>query len=195
VPPRLVVPGSIVGFLGELAVPADFYWVAREPVPLAGMAYPGRVDWAGLASEGLGHVVCLTHDEPRYDPSPLTYTAVRLDDLYNGGTPRQPEAERHRALQAASVVVDHLDRGTGVVVHCMGGRGRAGTVIGAALVQLGLDAGEVVDYLHRVHVGRGRKDGWPESPWQADVVRSAGATSPRLGQTRPNRASSDQTQS
>src|SRR4051794_39085996 len=93
-PVRLVPPGSIVGFLGDLAVPADFYWVAREPVPLAGMAYPGRVDWPALAAEGLGHVVCLTHDEPRYDPSPLTTTAVRLEDLFAGGAPSDPAAER-----------------------------------------------------------------------------------------------------
>src|SRR5690348_3226041 len=98
---RLVAPGSIVGFLGELAVPADFYWVVREPVPLAGMVYPGRVDWSLLASEGVGHVVCLTDDVPRYDPSPLTYTSVRLDDLFNGGSPRNPTVERDRVLVAA----------------------------------------------------------------------------------------------
>jgi hypothetical protein len=172
---RLVAPGSIVGFLGELAVPADFYWVVREPLPLAGMAYPGRVDWHALAAEGVGHVVCLTHDVPRYDPAPLTHTAIRLEDLYHGGSPRDPGAERRRALEAADVVVERFRAGVGVAVHCMGGRGRAGTVLGAALVRLGHDPGDVVDYLHRVHVGRGRKDGWPESAWQADVVRQASA--------------------
>ena len=173
-PPRLVPPGSIVGFLGDLAVPADFYWVTREPVPLAGMAYPGRVDWSALAGEGVGHVVCLTHDDPPYDPFPLARTAVRLEDLYNGGVPSDPDAERARVLRAAEAVVENLDGGIGVAVHCMGGRGRAGTVIGVALVRLGHEPAGVVDYLHRVHLGRGRKDGWPESPWQADVVLSSG---------------------
>jgi rhodanese/phosphatase family protein len=172
-PVRLVPPGSIVGFLGDLAVPADFYWVAREPVPLAGMAYPGRVDWPALAAEGLGHVVCLTHDEPRYDPSPLTTTAVRLEDLFAGGAPSDPAAEHARVEAAADAVVERYAAGTGVVVHCMGGRGRAGTVLGVALVRMGHDPETVVDYLHRVHVGRGRKDGWPESPWQAATVRGA----------------------
>jgi protein-tyrosine phosphatase len=172
-PPRLVAPGSIVGFLGDLAVPADFYWVTRDPVPLAGMAYPGRVDWSALAGEGVGHVVCLTHDEPRYDPAPLAHTAVRLEDLYNGGVPSDPAAERARISAAADAVVANLEAGTGVAVHCMGGRGRAGTVIGVALVRLGHPAAAVVEYLHRVHVGRGRKDGWPESPWQAEVVLDA----------------------
>ena len=58
----------------------------------------------------------------------------------------------------------------------MGGRGRTGTVIGVALVQLGHDPEAVIDYLHRLAVGRGRR-GWPESLWQADVVR---ATSPEV---------------
>jgi hypothetical protein len=172
-PLRLVPPGSIVGFLGHLAVPADFYWLARDPVPLAGMAYPGRADWSALAAEGVGHVVCLTHDEPRYDAAPLSYTAVRLEDLYDGRPPSDPAAEQARALDAADAVVTHIDAGTGVVVHCMGGRGRAGTVLGAALVRMGHDPDDVIDYLHRVHVGRGRNGGWPESAWQAEVVRAA----------------------
>src|SRR3954468_12259318 len=110
---RLVAPGSIVGVLGDLAVPADFYWVAREPVPLAGMAYPGRVDWSALAGEGVGHVVCLTHDDPPYDCRPLERTAVRLQDLYNAGIPTDPEAERARVLGAADAVVASVEAGTG----------------------------------------------------------------------------------
>jgi protein-tyrosine phosphatase len=171
-PPRLVPPGSIVGFLGELAVPADLYWVTREPVPLAGMAYPGRVDWAALADEGIGRVVCLSHDEPRYDPAPLACSAFRLQDLFTGGVPSDPLAEAQRVHDAVGVVLAELERGSGVVVHCMGGRGRAGTVLGGVLVRLGHPPADVVEYLHRVHVGRGRKDGWPESAWQAEVVHS-----------------------
>ena len=53
----------------------------------------------------------------------------------------------------------------------MGGRGRTGTVIGVALVGLGHDPDAVIEYLHRLAVGRGRR-GWPESTWQAEVVRS-----------------------
>ena len=59
----------------------------------------------------------------------------------------------------------------------MGGRGRTGTVIGVALVTLGHDPDKVVDYLDRVARARGRR-GWPESPWQAAVVRSAAGTHP-----------------
>jgi hypothetical protein len=59
----------------------------------------------------------------------------------------------------------------------MGGRGRTGTVLGVALVHLGHDPDAVVDHLHRLAIGRGRR-GWPESPWQADVVRHAAEIPP-----------------
>jgi protein-tyrosine phosphatase len=56
------------------------------------------------------------------------------------------------------------------VVHCVGGRGRTGTVLGCVLRELGHSPGEVVDFLDRVHKARG-KAGWPESPWQGQLVR------------------------
>jgi atypical dual specificity phosphatase len=168
---RLLAPASEVRFVGPMAMPAELYFLARQPVPLAGMAYPSRVDWNTLHDEGLRHVVCLTHDEAPYDPAPLTVTAISLQDLYTGVVPDDPEAELTRVVRAATVVVESLSRGDGVAVHCRGGRGRAGTVLGCALVMLGRDAEVAVDYLDRVHTIRG-KGGWPESAWQADVVRS-----------------------
>jgi hypothetical protein len=156
-----------------MAMPAELFFVARQPVALAGMAYPARVDWQALHEEGLRHVVCLTHDAAPYDPAPLTITAIALQDLYTGVVPDDPGAERTRILRAATVVVETLTVGDGVAVHCRGGRGRAGTVLGCALVMLGQRPDFVVDYLDRIHRIRG-KGGWPESGWQADVVRNVG---------------------
>jgi hypothetical protein len=172
---RLLPPGAYTGFLGALCVPDDLYWVTRSPVALAGMSYPGRADWRLLASEGIGHVVCLTHDVAPYDASPCTVTAIRLQDQVSGNPPTDPERERELAGQAADAVVAQLERGTGVTVHCMGGRGRTGTVIGVALVRLGHEPEAVIDYLHQLAVARGRR-GWPESAWQAEVVRASGST-------------------
>jgi protein-tyrosine phosphatase len=171
---RLIAPASEVRFVGPMAMPAELYFLARQPVPLAGMAYPSRVDWNALHDEGLRRVVCLTHDEAPYDPTPLTVTAISLQDLYTGVTPDEPEAELARIRRAATVVVDALAAGDGAAVHCRGGRGRAGTVLGSALVLLGHDPEEAVAYLDRIHTIRG-KGGWPESAWQADAVRSIAA--------------------
>jgi hypothetical protein len=168
---RLLPVGAHTGFLGNLCVPDDLYWVSRTPVALAGMSYPGRADWALLATEGIGHVVCLTHDVAPYDTSPCTVTALRLQDLVSGNPPVDLDRERDLVHAAAADVVAHLSDGIGVAVHCMGGRGRTGTVIGVALVQLGHDPEAVIDYLHDLAVGRGRR-GWPESQWQAEVIRT-----------------------
>jgi hypothetical protein len=168
---RLLPPASEVRFVGPMAMPAELYFLARTPVALAGMAYPARVDWSALWDEGLRHVVCLTHDAPPYDPAPLSIAAIALQDLYTGVVPDDPQEERIRVRHAAMAVVDGVRAGNGVVVHCRGGRGRAGTVLGTALVLLGHEPDEAVAYLDRIHTIRG-KGGWPESAWQAETVRS-----------------------
>jgi hypothetical protein len=173
--PRLLAPGSGAGFLGPLAVPAELYWVTRTPAPLAGMSYPRRRSWSDLRAAGFDHVVCLTHAEPPYDPAPLAVSAFALQDLYARPTPEDEAHDRAQALAAADLVVARLTAGEGVVVHCHAGRGRTGTVIGCALVRLGHDPETVVDWLHRVQRTRGKR-GWPEQPWQEQVVRAtAGA--------------------
>lgn len=166
---RLLPPGSGAGFLGGLAVPADLYWVTRTPAPLAGMGYPRGNSWAPLHQAGIRHVVCLTHAEAPYVASPLSIHHAPLQDLYTRAEPDDPEAERERAMVADGFVVERLEAGEGVVVHCHAGRGRTGTVIGSALVMLGHDPATVVDWLNRVQRTRGKR-GWPEQPWQASVV-------------------------
>jgi len=168
-PPRLVPPDSLGGTLGQLLLPSELYWVCREPVPLAGMSYPHRVRWSELFDADLRVVVCLTHDDPPYDPAPLSLVAIALQDLLTRG-PLDPVRERERVMVAARAVVGHLARDEGVVVHCHGGRGRAGTVIGCALVMLGHDPEVVIEHLHAVQRVRNKR-GWPEHPWQAATIR------------------------
>jgi len=172
---RLLPPGAYTGeWIGDLCVPDDLYWIARQPVALAGMSYPGRADWHLLHSHGIGHVMCLTHDVAPYDAAPCSVTALRLQDLASGGAPARTESEEALVRRAADDVAAHLARGIGVAVHCMGGRGRTGTVVGVALVRLGHAPGDVVEYLHSTAVARGRR-GWPESPWQEGLVRATTA--------------------
>ena|ERR1700675_374882 len=133
------------------------------------MSYPRSNVWEPLHHAGIRHVVCLTHAEAPYDPAPLSVHHAPLQDLYTRHEPDDPERERDQARAAARFVVERLDAGEGVVVHCHAGRGRTGTVIGSALVMLGHDPATVVDWLHRVQRTRGKR-GWPEQPWQAGVV-------------------------
>ena len=79
---RLLPPGSGAGFVGDLAIPADFYWVTRVPAPLAGMGYPRGNSWEALAHAGFQHVVCLTHAQAPYDSSPLATHHAQMQDMY-----------------------------------------------------------------------------------------------------------------
>jgi len=154
-----------------LVVPDDVYFALLDPAPLAGMRHPrSAAPWAELQRAGIAHVVCLTSDTFSYDPSPLhPLLAVKLQDLVDGGLPADPEGDEAKIRKASGVVARALVDGQGVVVHCEGGTGRSGTVIGGALRLLGYPMAEVVGWLERLNRARGRS-GWPESLWQASVV-------------------------
>jgi len=157
-------------------VPRDLYCVALAPAPLFGMPYPAsraREAWQALAAAGARGVLCLAAQSPGYDPSPLELIgAVQLEDLFHGGPPHDPTAELELVRRQVDRVLERLMGGAGVVVHCAGGTGRTGTVLGCVLVRLGHEPGRVVEYLDGVHRARGRA-GWPEAEWQAEVVRAA----------------------
>lgn len=156
-----------------LEVPRDFYWVlqAHAPAPLAGMALPPRgTPWDRLHDLSFRHAVCLCSDRPVYDPSPLQWiVAVELCDLAELPLPEDPDTEERDIRLISRAVQTKLAAGEGVIVHCAGGRGRTGTVLGCVLRGLGYGATEVVAFLDAVHRLRG-KPGWPEADWQQRVV-------------------------
>jgi protein-tyrosine phosphatase len=69
-------------------------------------------------------------------------------------------------LEAARLAVAWLESGEGVLVHCLGGTGRTGTVLACALRHLGLDADRACGAV------RSQRPNWPESAWQEELVRS-----------------------
>ena len=156
--------------ISGVQVPGEFYWVLTSPAPLAGMQYP-RADfpWSQVKRAGFSRVVSL--QPGKYHPAPLTVLfAERLEDLAHGGPPHSAGTETEAVKRAVVATVSSLRAGEGVVIHCEGGCGRTGTVLACVLRELGYEGGVVVDYLDRVHKARG-KPGWPESPWQGDLVR------------------------
>jgi protein-tyrosine phosphatase len=162
--PNIRVPGMLV--------PEHIYFVLREPALLAGMQMPrSDTPWSLLSELDFCHVVRLAKVTPCFDPHPLRLLCdVDLDDLANGGLPDNPEAEAKLIEEVARQITGCLRAGEGVLVHCVGGRGRTGTVIGRVLRALGYPAAEVVGCLDQIHKNRGRS-GWPESPWQQKLVQ------------------------
>ncbi|RMH33387.1 MAG: hypothetical protein D6690_12325 [Nitrospirae bacterium] len=152
-------------------VPAEVYWVLELPTPLAGMKYPDKsFPWPSLREAGFSKVVSLSAGRS-YNPAPLELCfSEELEDLVHGDRPKDPNAERAKIQRAVNATVLAWRSGHGVVVHCFGGRGRTGTVLGCVLRELGARAAEIIDFLDRVHKARG-KPGWPESSWQGELVQ------------------------
>jgi protein-tyrosine phosphatase len=152
--------------------PGDLYLVLKEPALLAGMRFPRRTTpWKGLGAAGFSGIVCLADDRAYYNPFPLRLLHARkLEDLHHGSMPINPAMQEKLVREATGIVVNGLNRGEGIIVHCAGGTGRTGTVIGCVLREFGVPADTVIDYLDQVNKARGNK-GWPEARWQAEMVR------------------------
>jgi protein-tyrosine phosphatase len=130
-----------------------------------------RMPWRRLYGLGFRHVVCLCGEHVDYNPAPLRMLRrVEMEDLHHGNDPRDPAMNERLVRESVDLINDCLEKGEGVAVHCVGGTGRTGTVIGCVLRSRGYSAGEVIAYLDDINKLRGRR-GWPEAPWQADMVR------------------------
>ena len=84
--------------------------------------------------------------------------------IRDGSTPPEPED----AFPLVREILEHLAAGETVVVHCMGGLGRSGTIAACALVARGVAPGRAVE---EVRVAR---PGALESSAQVAFVRSFG---------------------
>jgi len=162
----------VKGQLSDMKVPQNLYCVLDVPGLLAGMHTPDRkTDWKGLSRRGFNYVVCLEADKPKYDPSPLRFLGIcKLENLSDpDDIPSDPKREETYIKGIVDRVERKLIGGRGVVIHCGGGRGRTGTVIGCILKRMGYGSRVIINYLHDLH-GKMGKDGWPEANWQSQLV-------------------------
>lgn len=74
-----------------------------------------------------------------------------MEDLIHGGPPRNPKSERQLVNQGVGPIVKEICLGKGVIVHCFGGRGRTGTVLGCVLRRRGYPSGEIITFLDTIH--------------------------------------------
>lgn len=158
--------------VGGIRIPSNLYVVLKDPALLAGMPYPGvHTPWECLGEAGFSGIVCLCDSKVSYNPHPLKVLfSAELEDLHRGFPPANPQIQEELVMEAVGVIKRELDLGRGVIVHCMGGIGRTGTVLGCVLRDLGFHADEVIKYLDRINRLRGVK-GWPEVKWQEEMVR------------------------
>jgi protein-tyrosine phosphatase len=153
------------------------YWVIEGL--LAAGAYPAGDALERLIGAGISAFVNLTQDTDwysvdanleRYDPLPADDTVVVRHPIVDLGVPTET---------AMSGILDEIDRflaeGRKVYVHCWGGIGRTGIVVGCWLIRHDLaHPADVLDILARLRVadtGAGRHPS-PETVEQRAFVRS-----------------------
>jgi protein-tyrosine phosphatase len=156
------------------AGPIDYsYWV--EPGRLLAGRYPAisledspTEDLQRLLDEGIDCFVDLTVEgekglrayKPFLDAAGVGYMRFAIEDW------GCPSVEEMDAILDA--VDDALERGRRVYVHCYGGVGRTGTVVGCYLIRRGAAGG---DALTRLRALRGGYEA-PETESQREFVRA-----------------------
>jgi protein-tyrosine phosphatase len=80
----------------------------------------------------------------------------------DGGVPLEPEADDYVTL--IETIVQRLEEGQTVVVHCRGGQGRSGLVAASVLVALGRSAVEALETVRKARKGA------VETPEQEDRI-------------------------
>ncbi len=164
------------------------YWV-EEGRFLAG-CYPGAEDsdeadvkLAGLVNAHIGNVVNLMEpDEVSWGGKPFRPYEDRIVEL--GMTAsldvtclrlpiRDTDIPTREEMQKILDAIDEgISRGNGVYVHCWGGKGRTGTVVGCHLIQHGLATPEnFVDVIRKLRGPDAKTGSSPENQRQIQFVQ------------------------
>jgi len=118
---------------------------------LYGLLTERELEWAGVAN--------IKDVAERYG---ISYSLLPIPDQ---GTPSTEEAER-----LSSEVIDALDAGENVVLHCVGGLGRTGMIAACVIIDLGFDTDDAIRTIRNIRSPRAI-----ESRVQEKFVRSYGA--------------------
>ena len=158
------------------------YWVVDQR--LAAGAYPFHPDWVPgdptpenlerLLDVGIDAFLNLTQDHPggtdahmvRYHSSVDGLADVLVHPIPDWGLPDGGPDEMKEILDAVDLA---LDAGRNVYVHCWGGSGRTGTVVGCWLRRHGLaEPEEVLEVLQDLRTSGDRNGGHKDTPQTPD---------------------------
>jgi len=141
------------------------YWVINNR--FAAGAYPGKNGPSDnpddpdalkrLVDEGINVTINLTQDYlggtdwflSRYDAGGKGNVSIERFPIVDGSIP-----SNKLMREILDSINTHLDAGKNVYVHCWGGSGRTGTVVGCWLLEKGLaESGNILDVLHVLRMG------------------------------------------
>ena len=154
------------------------YWVVEGR--LAAGAYPSEMGYTGsgpspepleqLLDAGIGVFINLTQDYPggtdrhltRYDPGVEGRAEIVRYPIVDESLPEGGAGEMAVILNRIDAA---LDDGQNVYVHCWGGSGRTGAVVGCWLRRHGqFAADEVLEGLQELREAGDREGGWKPTP-------------------------------
>ena len=147
------------------------YWVVAGRLAAGGYPNPSPRNnkLAQLLDAGINLFVNLTQDYPggtdahmnRYDiPATDRHAIVVHRQITDNGVPTEAEM-----VVTLDVIDHHIRHGCNVYVHCWGGSGRTGTVVGCWLRRHGYaDGDEVVELLRTLRRRGDRKGGHKDTP-------------------------------
>ncbi len=126
----------------------DFSWVLENELAGMGLPEPLREDLEFLKDKGIDAIVSLTESPLRQsliEEFGFEYHHIPVADF---AAPSQEQVDEFVRLLGAA-----REAGKRVVVHCLAGRGRTGTMIGCYLVSLGRTASAAIKEVRRLRPG------------------------------------------
>lgn len=145
----------------------------------------GAVKLMGCIDSGIDHFLDLTEE---HESHLLPYHEVLVRECATAARPLVYERltirdvnvpSHHRMVEILDAIDAAAARGAATYVHCWGGIGRTGTVVGCYLVRHGMTGGDALDVVGNLFstmseqkVARHRGHGSPETEAQRAFVRS-----------------------
>lgn len=124
----------------------DFYWII--PGYLAGASIPTTYeDIAMLEEWDIQTVISL---EDRVDPNAFEFSSITH---YIFSVPDFHPPSQKTIKSCVKIMHESISNGKPVMVHCLAGYGRSGTILAAFLVSCGFSAQEAITHVRRARPG------------------------------------------